>query len=422
MHDAHLTLETLARLLAGDLDHETVVQQVIPHFLQHCPTCRTQHARLLAMQKEVGHWDETVVVFEGQEAPERLSELRALPFDEQLHAVVEDEGLQTWGVCSLLLRRSIDTSLEDPGQAIQLAELAVRVSRHLEDSYDPAWVLDLRGRAHACLGNAQRILGELRSAEMAFREAELYLGRSTTGNDRLRAEVWGLEASLRRDQRRFQEALALSDRSLAVYEELGDDDALGAALVKRARTFQEAGELEKAVELLRSVAGKVSPETAPRVFLCSRHNLFSCLIVLARFAEAEAMLPEVRELCRQGNHALDLLRLRWEEAKIAAGLGRAADAEPLLVEVRQDFLDRGMTYDAALVSLDLAILLAEAGRDRELQELAARMVPTFETFEIRREALAALLLFQRACDSERLTVDILRRLADQLSRTRRDRS
>ena len=47
----------------------------------------------------------------------------------------------------------------------------------------------LRARAHACLGNGRRVLGELRSAETAFREAESWLAQSTTGNEQVRAEV-----------------------------------------------------------------------------------------------------------------------------------------------------------------------------------------------------------------------------------------
>jgi hypothetical protein len=48
-----------------------------------------------------------------------------------------------------------------------------------------------------------------------------------------------------------------------------------------------------------------------------------------------------------------------------------------------------MGYDAALVSLDLAILSIQSiqeGRTAELQRLAAEIMPAFESREVHREA------------------------------------
>ena len=73
---------------------------------------------------------------------------------------------------------------------------------------------DLRARATPILGNAQRVLGELRSAETAFREAEALLARSMTGNELVRAEVIYLKSSLRRAQRRLGESMEMVEQSL----------------------------------------------------------------------------------------------------------------------------------------------------------------------------------------------------------------
>src|SRR5206468_4869189 len=102
-------------------------------------------------------------------------------------------------------------------QAADFASLAVRLSAHLDDAYDPEWVLDLRARAHAHLGNAHRVLGELRSAEEAFLQAEGFLTRSLSGNEKVKAEVLSFKASLRMAQRRFDEALGLLDEVIAIY-------------------------------------------------------------------------------------------------------------------------------------------------------------------------------------------------------------
>ncbi|HSK77014.1 MAG TPA: hypothetical protein VLQ45_11190 [Thermoanaerobaculia bacterium] len=56
------------------------------------------------------------------------------------------------------------------------------------------------------------------------------------------------------------------------------------------------------------------------------------------------------------------------------------------------------------------------GRTGELKRLAEELVPVFEARDIHREALAALLLFQRACEEERMTVEIARQVAERVRR------
>jgi hypothetical protein len=74
--------------------------------------------------------------------------------------------------------------------------------------------------------------------------------------------------------------------------------------------------------------------------------------------------------------------------------------------------------DAALVSLELAALHAEAGRTAEVKELAREMVAIFKAQKVHREALAAVLVFRRAAVRERVTADLAREVASFLSRAR----
>jgi hypothetical protein len=78
-----------------------------------------------------------------------------------------------------------------------------------------------------------------------------------------------------------------------------------------------------------------------------------------------------------------------------------------------------MGYDAALVSLDLARLYAQEGCTEDLKRLAAEMMPVFQSRDVHREAILALLMFQRACEEERLTVDLVRQISAYLRRERR---
>lgn len=418
MKEAHLSLETLARWLAGDLPYEDLIDQVLGHFVSRCTVCRKRYEEILRLQRDIEHWDERVAVFEGVQAPELVDRLMGLPFDEQLGLVCDDESFHTWGVCQLLLRKSREAAFEDPARAVNLAELGLKVAFNLDDAYDPHWVLDLRAKACAYLGNARRVLGELRSAETAFRDAHDYLGRSMTGNERARAEILDLESSLRRDQRHFDEALKLLDRAAESYQELEDSHREGRCLISKAKVLEEMGDFEAAIDLLPCALESIDAEQDPALEIYGRFNLICCLIGAARFQEAERMLPKIRDLFEKSTKALHRLRLRWAEGAIAAGLGDEAAAEQVYRDVQQEFLRLGLAYDAALVSLDLALLYSRQGRNEDLRQLSAEILPVFEARDVHREALATLLLFRRAVEEERLTAEVAQQLITALRRSR----
>lgn len=420
MEDAHLSLETLAKWLSGGLEHEDVLRLVIPHFLERCPVCRERREEIARLQKEVGHWNEEVVVLEGREAPELWARLAERPYAEQLQTVEEDEGLHAWGLCQLLLKKSREAVFNDPGKAVELANLALRIVRHLGEAYDANWVRDLRARCFAYLGNARRVLGELRSADDAFVKAERCLALSSSGNPEVQVEILDLKSSLRRAQRRQDEALELAELALELYRELGDRHGMGKALLQRAKILEEFEDFDRAIEILQTVAGEIDAVTEPQLYFYGRFNLLSCLVAAARYEDAVLLLPEIRSWTAQRAQPIDLLRLRWMEGLIDLGQGRLGPAEAAFREVQREFLERRMGYDAALVSLDLALLYAQENCTEDLKKLAADLMPIFESRDVHREAIVALLMFQRACEEEKLTVALVRKFAEYLRRERRE--
>jgi tetratricopeptide (TPR) repeat protein len=120
-------------------------------------------------------------------------------------------------------------------------------------------------------------------------------------------------------------------------------------------------------------------------------------------------LPTVKKLAEiLGKAGLQLLKLRWLEGRVAAGLGQTEQAVAALEEVRQAFTKEKIAYSAALVSLNLALLYLQQGRTAEVRALAEEMIWIFQEKKIRREALAALTLFCQAARQEAATVDLAR--------------
>lgn len=412
---SHLAPEMLADLLSGEIEGDDLRRWVIPHLLHRCPVCRRRVEGIRKLQQRFDHWSESVVVREGQEAPRLLAKLMEHPEEARIRRLASDEVFHTWGLTQLLLQKSRERVHSDARQAVELAELAVEVVDHLPaEPYHPEWVGDLEARTWAVLGNARRVVGELTSAEAAFRRAFAFLEGESTGRPQVRAEMLDLLASLRREQGRLDEALALLDEMESLYRKVGDDHMVGKALLKRAITLNEQGKTRRAVEVVGRATPLLDPARDAQLPRYARQHLVGYLIALDRFAEARERLtelgsdPDWPEAQRQ--------RLRWMEAQIAQGLQEWETAEALYLDLQSWFLRHDLPFDAALVSLDLALLYKETDRDEDLQRLASQILPLFQTRGVGREALASLLLFQQALERKTLTAELLREMRDIVRR------
>ncbi|HSK81376.1 MAG TPA: hypothetical protein VLQ45_33290 [Thermoanaerobaculia bacterium] len=399
-----------------------------------CPECARVGEHLLAA-REAGWLPEDYGILEAElarsrfEAPALWEKLARYSPEKRRGLIQDTDRFLSWGLCELLCRQSREVTTGDAVQAVELAELAVLVADRLPANrpFEPEWLCELRALAWAYLGNARRVLGELRSAEEAFSRAdELWTKGEAEVGDPLGygPVILDLQASLLRDQRRFREAVMYLDQVVAAYRdgrpEVRDTHLAGRALVNKAYTLDQMGEPERALEALREAAPLVDSKRDPRLFLCLQHNLLLFLTNLGRHREAAALLPKVDTLTREVGNALDLVRLRWAEGRIAAGLGQTARAVELFQSVRQDFLTQGIGYDAALVSLELAALYAREGKTAEMKELAGEMLPVFQSRDVHREALAALAVFQQAVAREAAGAELVGRVAAFLDRARHD--
>ena len=364
------------------------------------------------------------------EALELLAELRPYRFEDQLHLIRAYRRFLDGSLCELLCRESVRLTTVAPDRAVESAELAVVIADLLKDggSLDCRRIYQLRGYAWAHDGNARRVLGDLRNADESFTIAESWWEAGVAGV----GDLFGYEplildhkASLRIAQRRFPEAFEMLDRIFAIHmdtcrEELRDCHLAGRALIKKAIGYAEMGEPERAIQFLHEAEGLVDARRDPRLFLCLRHNLLCSLTNVEQYGEALLMLPEIEALCRELGNPLDLLHVRWSAGRIAAGVGRVEEARELFQELRQEFAARGLGYDAALITLDLAALYAQAGALAEVKKLSLEIAQIFRAQDIPREALAALLFFQKAVERERATAQLTREIGAFLEQLRSD--
>ncbi len=351
-------------------------------------------------------------------APKLYTELMRHPVSRQRALIQRTWRFKNYVFAEFLLEEGQNQVADDPSRAEDLAELALVVAEQLEGShYGPALVNDLKARCWANIGNARRVHSDLRSADEALTSAERFLAEGTD-DVLLRARVLDLKGSLRREQRRFDEAAKLLDRALTIFRDAGENHWVGRILISKAKLAIDAGTPEEGIAQLREAVSLVDGEKEPRLLLCVKQLLCACMTEAGRYQEAKKMLPEVKKLAASHGSNLDSLRTLWLEGQIAKGLSRLDEAETVFARIRDEFVDRGIAYDAALASLDLASVFAQQGRTSEMKQLAEEMLPIFRSRDVHREATAALLVFQQAAKAENVTLQMVHDISRYLREAR----
>ena len=316
-----------------------------------------------------------------------------------------------------LVAESRDAVFDEPRAGIEVAELALSVLAGLDPAiYGDRLLDDVRGRAWTAIGAGRRLANDFGGAEAAFRRAGELLAESADPLE-LGGYLYRL-AALRRDQRRFDEGRALLDRARELFAEAGDDRMMARALTSLGLLHLDEGMPAEALPPLLEAIERVDEIDDPRTALYARHNLALGLAELGECDEARRVFLDCQDAYVRLGDAHILLRARWLEGVVVTGLGDQARGEQLFRDVRAVLLERGQGYDAALASLDLAAVLAAQGRSGELRQLAEEMATTFLSFDIHREAAAALAFFRHAVLHERASADLVAAIGRYLKRAR----
>jgi transcriptional regulator with XRE-family HTH domain len=344
-----------------------------------------------------------------RDAGELWARLKTLPSRERRELVEDSSEFRSWAVVERLCLESERAAADSASKALDLAGLALFTAARAEGN--EALRRRLQGYAWAYIANARRVVNDHPGSNEAFaRTWELW----RTGEDAGLLPEWrmlSMEASLRRGERRFSESLEL----LTLAYEAADADAASRSvlLLNKAFVCEQMGDYIGARATLANAAPFVEATGDARLLFALRFETTKSLCALDRYAEAADMLPVVRELATRLGNELDLLRVVWLGARVAAGQGQRKEAVAGLEQVRWGFLGRGLPYDAALAALELAVLHLEDGKTAEVKALAREMVPIFHLQGIAREAVATLALFQEAAQQATATVELaLRAIAE----------
>lgn len=311
-----------------------------------------------------------------REARSRAEELLRLDPEQQL-AWIRSEADRLAGplLAEVLIEEGRRRTPGYPHDGYTLTRLARLVLQHAPASLHSA---KLYARALAYMANAVRVTGDLPRADQILGDARFFL-RSQAGGDRLvRAELDKLEGSLRRDQDRPREAVAVLLRAQMVYRLEGLDSDTAATLLLLCRAHEDLEELDRAFQLLDEADKLLGASPAPRLrFASVLHR--ACLLHKSGSTKRalDVLIDNAEHLARDAD-PVDCLRWSWRQGLVSGTLGDFDEKEQGLLRVIDGFASRRMIHDIAWAQLDLAGLYIEQGRFKEVEDLAERAAATFE--------------------------------------------
>lgn len=370
----------------------------------------------------VDEFQARVVAFEQErhEARELWEEIVDQPDARREIVLRHDPRAHTWGLVEILLDESRDLAFDDCRVAERLAERALLQVDTLDRAYyGESRIADLSARCWGRIANARRMRSDLRGADAAFTEAEIHL-RIGTHDPLERALLLDLKASLKRDQRQLDEAARLLHRAIEIFDDAGERHRVGRSMFALANVYHSAGDNERAIAEIQRALPLIDTALEPRLEFLARHNLTTMLTEAGHFMEARRMLGESMPLYRRFPEQWTKNRLSWVEGNIEAGLGQLESAERHLLAARDGFVEQGIAFDAALVALDLAIVYARWGRNRELGGLAHDTLAIFRSLAVHPEALAALSFLATAAEREAASLEVIRSIANFFRRAQVD--
>lgn len=306
----------------------------------------------------------------------------------------------TLDILNSLLSQSHDCRYSDVGRGYELARLAAVVAAHLG--------ADARSRAYCVLANAARLTSRFAEARRTVDEGFKLLEHCEPSTV---ARLHETKASLLDSLRDPEQAARAAWLAVSIREGLGDRGALARALIQAAIFEGYSGRPATAVRTLNRALPLIEPSSR-RLAVSALHSLACNLLECGALDGALAVLAKVRRLVNPGAEPLVDLRLCWLQGRLAQARGDRLTAESELRSAELGFMKAGMTYEAAMVGLDLGELLALQGRREELAALVGHLGSVFSALGVEADAVAMQLLGS-SLKTER-PVEVLRSAAEAL--------
>ena len=353
--------------------------------------------RQIPVRLEEKEWQQRLVAAEQGRSTFRLDG------PEGIWAGDENLGAPSGAVVEALLTLSHEMRYRDPEGMRDFALSAVFVVKRMgkreqdQGRYTQPQIVDLQVRALGELANAYRLTDDFEEADSLLAGAFPYLAEAGSGDAMIEIRLLDILASLRTDQRQLGEALDLLDEVHERYLEMGETHLAGRALISRGIASAYADLHREAASLLQRGLALIDPERDPKLATHGQYYFLSSLVLCDKFQEARQTLLTSGLGQAFASDTLNLLKLKWLEGKIYAGLRKHQQAEERLSEAKAGMLSLGRGYEAAMVSLELIAVYLRQRKADAAETQAEEALEAFRHLKVGYEAFKAVLYLREAC-------------------------
>lgn len=265
---------------------------------------------------------------------------------------------------------------------------------------------DLFCRVLTDYANALRVNSSFVQAQSVLGMAFFHLTQGS-GDETVKAHLYSIQGVLLGDQRYFPLAQLVLDKALAVYRRYGMPQAAVLTLVSKGSLYGEAQEPEEALPYLKEALSLLDAKKDPGLMRTTRFNLAWSASECGKHQEAKKILWGLAGEFATLGQTMNALRARWLEGKIYFGLDDYTRAARELEAARQGFEEVEQYYDAALVSLELAIVLRALRRTAEARDRIDEAEAIFQQLEIEGSVLLSVQIFRDCFTQKNATAKTL---------------
>lgn len=277
-----------------------------------------------------------------------------------------------------LLKEAFSFRYSDAKALLNASSLALELVL-VRNSTDPV-AYDLEGYCRAHIGNALRILGQLREARQELDAARALLEQGT-GRLGFLAELYRFQASLEESLGDFAAAEQALNKAEHLLGALGDTEGIAACCVQRAIVFVYS---DRPHDAFATIVGALQSIKSEDLLRSAYETAIRALVDAGEIPLAMSIF-EISQTLFAGGGDLFQLKVLWLEGQITGQRSR-------LTEARNGYSRRGMVFQAALVSLEEAAMAVREAELREARALLDVAGPVLAALGIVKDSLAALLL------------------------------
>lgn len=282
-----------------------------------------------------------------------------------------------------------------PRDAIQLFEIAHDLVEHVRSLGEDERA-ELRGRTFLDRAYACRQMGELHVAAEMLDQAERLFEVTPYCYDQL-GQTWYELGALAFRRCDLEAAVRLARRARCTFIVLGDLRRAAKTRILEGSVEFARQNLDAAADLFTAAIAPLTSVDDPTALASAYVNLGSVDTLRGNVAAAKGWLERARRIFERSGARGELARVRWTSARLRVLHEDRADGLMQMRRVRADLAALGMSYDAAIVALELIeFLLDDPAAGDEARGLARQVSDELQRTGVPTNALEALQYLREA--------------------------